>query len=69
MNKLLQLHDKVKYRRYRNDIIAAAAHCRRYTSLFNDLLDAFQKESDSRHKLLISHKCPGTYTSGALYIT
>lgn len=47
MDKLLQLHDKVKYHRYRSDVVANAAHYRRYTSLFNDLLDAFQKEINS----------------------
>ena len=44
MNKLLQLHDKVKYHRYRDDIILNASRCRSYTDAFTNLLDAFQKE-------------------------
>lgn len=44
MNKLLQLHDKVKYHRYRGDITANAPHYKRYVSLFYDLLNAFQQE-------------------------
>lgn len=44
MNKLLQLHDKVKYHRYRDDIVLNASRCRQYTDAFSKLLDAFQKE-------------------------
>lgn len=47
MNKLLQLHDKVKYHRYRSDIVANAPHYKRYVSLFYELLNAFQKEIDT----------------------
>ncbi len=47
MNKLIQLHDKIKYHRYRDDIVANAAHYKKYVSLFNDLLDAFQGEVNS----------------------
>ena len=46
MNKLLQLHDKVKYHRYRGDIAANAPHYKRYVSLFYELLNAFQREID-----------------------
>lgn len=59
MNKLLQLHDKVKYHRYRDDIIASAAHYRRYTDRFNDLLDAFQKEIDAAKKTSPSDRNTG----------
>lgn len=44
MNRLLQLHDKVKYHRYRDNIVENAAHYKRYVNLYTDLLDAFQKE-------------------------
>lgn len=50
MNKLLQLHDKIKYHRYRDDIVANAAHYRRYAALFNDLLDAFRKEMETARR-------------------
>lgn len=44
MKKLLQLHDKVKFHRYRDDIVLNASRCRSYTEAFGNLLDAFQKE-------------------------
>ncbi|MCD7724668.1 MAG: hypothetical protein LUI12_03840 [Clostridiales bacterium] len=47
MNKLLQLHDKVKYHRYREDIVLNASRCHQYVHAFTSLLDAFQKEIDS----------------------
>lgn len=53
MNKLLQLHDKVKYHRYRDDIILNASRCRSYTDAFTDLLDAFQKEIDKARQTAI----------------
>lgn len=46
MDRLPQLHDKVKFHRYRDDIVANASACKRYVSAFQDLLDAFQKEID-----------------------
>lgn len=44
MTKLLHLHDKVKFHRYRDDIVLNASRCRHYTDAFTTLLDAFQKE-------------------------
>ncbi len=46
MNKLLHFHDKVKYHKYRDDIVLNASRCTHYTNAFTDLLNAFQKEID-----------------------
>lgn len=56
MNKLLQLHDKVKYHRYRDDIILNASRCRQYTDAFNALLDAFQKEINAAKQTAIPER-------------
>ena len=64
MNKLLQLHDKVKFHRYRDDIVLNAPYYKRYVRAFSDLLDAFQQEinaakavpapdRDRRQKMLV----------------
>ena len=47
MNRLLLLHDKVKYHRYRDNIVENAAQYKRYVNLYTDLLDAFQREIDT----------------------
>lgn len=44
MNKLIALHDKVKYHRYRENIVLHSRHYKKYIELFTDLLDGFQKE-------------------------
>lgn len=59
MSKLLQLHDKVKYHRYRDDIVANAAHYKRYVRLFNDLLDAFQEEINAAKRTLPADRNSG----------
>lgn len=56
MNKLLQLHDKVKYHRYRDDIVLNASRCRHYTDAFGSLLDAFQKEIDAARLTPLSER-------------
>ncbi len=46
MKNLSSLHDKVKFHRYRDDVIVNAALYKRYVSAFNELLNSFQKEID-----------------------
>lgn len=59
MKKLPNLHDKVKYHRYRDDIIVNAAYYKGYIRAFNELLDAFQKEIDSAGQTPIRNRTLG----------
>lgn len=53
MNKLLQIHDKVKYHRYRDDIVENSAYYKRYVNVFNELLDVFRKEIDAARQISV----------------
>lgn len=59
MNKLLQLHDKVKYHRYRDDIVLNASRYRQYTDAFSNLLDAFQREINNARQTAHSDRNKG----------
>ena len=66
MNKLLQLHDKVKYHRYRGDITANAPHYKRYVSLFYELLNAFQRKIDEAAQTAPEDRDRGQHMLSAL---
>lgn len=66
MNKLLQLHDKVKYHRYRGDLAANAPHYKRYVSQFYELLNAFQKEIDEAAQTAPENRDRGKHMLAAL---
>ncbi|MDD6812613.1 MAG: hypothetical protein PUD93_12300, partial [Lachnospiraceae bacterium] len=44
MNSLISLHNKVKYHRYRENIVLNSRHYKKYVETFHDMLDGFQKE-------------------------
>lgn len=50
MNKLRTLHDKVKYHKYRENIVANAGLYKRYISAFEALLNEFEKETKNAQK-------------------
>lgn len=50
MNKLRTLHDKVKYHKYRENIVANAGAYKRYVNAFEALLNEFEKEIETVKK-------------------